>query len=132
MVGSREATPYGEQIVKSFVPKLVRAGISIVSGGALGVDSLAHESAIGAGGHTIVVLGSGVDRPYPRAHEHLFDRVVEAGGAVVSHFPMGTDAAPYTFPQRNEIIAGLSRGLVVVEAKERSGSLITAQLALEM
>lgn len=131
-VGSREATPYGEQIVKSFVPALARAGISIVSGGALGIDSLSHEAAIQANGHTIVVLGSGVDRPYPRAHEHLFDRIVQVGGAVVSHFPMGTDAAPYTFPQRNEIIAALSRGLVVVEAKERSGSLITAQLALEM
>jgi DNA processing protein len=78
------------------------------------------------------VLGSGIDKPYPKVHEHLFDRIVEKGGAVLSHFPVGTPAAPYTFPQRNEIIAGLSRGLVVVEAKERSGSLITAQLALEM
>lgn len=78
------------------------------------------------------MLGSGIDKPYPRTHERLFDRIALKGGAVVSHFSIGTPAAPYTFPQRNEIIAGLSRGLVVVEAKERSGSLITAQLALEM
>lgn len=79
-----------------------------------------------------MVLGSGVDVPYPRTHIHLFDTIVEHGGAVISHFPLGFPAAPYTFPQRNEIIAGLVRGLIVVEAKERSGSLITAQLALEM
>ncbi len=132
MVGSRQATPYGEQIVKSFIPKLVRAGISIVSGGALGIDGLSHETALQYQGHTIVVLGSGIDRPYPRSHEPLFERVIRSGGAVVSQFPIGMEAAPYTFPQRNEIIAGLSRGLIVVEAKEKSGSLITAQLALEM
>lgn len=132
MVGSRESTPYGEQIVKSFVPRLVQSGISIVSGGALGIDGLAHESAMRSGGHTIVVFGSSIDQPYPKSHICLFEKVVASGGALVSHFPIGMAAAPYTFPQRNEIIAGLSRGLIVVEAKEKSGSLITAQIALEM
>ena len=131
MVGARELSSYGISAVRAIIPELVRAGCTIVSGGALGTDAEAHEVALGARGHTIAVLGSGLDLLYPSANKRLFARILESGGALVSEFPLGTRAAPYTFPVRNQTIALVSRGTLVIEARERSGSLITAQAAIE-
>ena len=130
-MGSRESTPYGESIVTAFTPSLVQAGYSIVSGGALGIDAESHRVTLDTGGHTIAVVGCGVDIFYPARHRSLYERILANGGAIVSQFPLSVEARPYMFPMRNEIIAGLSIGVMVVEAREKSGSLITARLALE-
>lgn len=131
IVGSRDATDYGKQTVDFFVPQLIDAGYTIVSGGAYGIDARAHEATIEMGGKTIVVLGSGLAKPYPREHIKLFDRVVEKGGAIVSIFPVMTSAAPGNFPARNRVIAGLSQGCIVVQAASKSGAKITAEFALQ-
>ncbi len=130
VVGSRRPTPYGRHIARRIGERLADAGITVVSGMALGVDGAAHEGALDAGGRTVAVLGCGIDRCYPRGHESLAVSIAERG-AVMTEFPLGTAPAPYHFPQRNRIISGLSRVVVVVEAAARSGSLITARLALE-
>ena len=131
IVGSRDATEYGKQTVDFFVPQLVYSGYTIVSGGAYGIDAWAHEATMKSGGKTIVVLGSGLERPYPREHIKLFKKVVEDGGAIVSIFPVMTSAAPGNFPARNRVIAGLSQGCIVVQAAEKSGARITADFALQ-
>jgi DNA processing protein len=131
VVGTREASSYGISAVKLMVPGLVGKGISIISGGALGIDAEAHAQALTAGGHTVAVLGSGLDQLYPRANLALFGQILEAGGALVSEFTPSTEAAPYTFPIRNQTIALWARWTLVIEARERSGSLITARAAIE-
>jgi DNA processing protein len=128
MVGSRNPTAGGVATARAFSSKFARAGITVTSGLALGIDAACHEGALAGGGLTVAVLGCGLDQIYPKAHESLAERIA-AGGAVVSEFPPGVPPLPEHFPQRNRIIAGLSLGTVVVEAATRSGSLITARLA---
>ncbi|MGH7824486.1 MAG: DNA-processing protein DprA [Candidatus Binatia bacterium] len=130
VVGSRSASEYGRRIARDLSRGLVALGFTVVSGMARGIDGTAHETALDAGGRTIAVLGSGVDRAYPPEHERLYHRICEQG-AVVSEFPLGTRPVAFNFPARNRLIAGLSLGVVVVEATEKSGSLITAALAAE-
>lgn len=131
LVGSRKANRYGETAIQTLVSPLVQAGWRIVSGGALGADSMAHEAALQARGTTISVLGSGLLRLYPRTNLRLFERIVAAGGALVSSFPLTQEALPGNFPARNRIIAGMSKGCVVIQAAQKSGARITALFALE-
>ena len=131
IVGSRRPTGYGLRMAERLAGDLAARGVTIVSGLARGVDTGAHRGALGAGGRTLAVLGSGVDIVYPPENRGLA-REVMAAGAVVSQFPMGTPPLPQHFPIRNRVIAGLTLGTVVVEAAERSGALITARLAGEI
>lgn len=131
MVGSRHATPSGLQNTQQFANYMSRSGFVITSGLALGIDAAAHMACINAGGKTIAVMGTGIDRIYPTRHAALADSILETGGALVSEFPIGTPAAASNFPLRNRIISGLSLGVLVVEAARKSGSLITATTALE-
>jgi DNA processing protein len=133
IVGTRKYTSYGQQAVENITKDLVRNNITIISGLALGIDALAHLATLEAGGKTIAVLGSGLDRQslYPSQNRYLADKIVSAGGAVISEFPLGTAPLKYNFPQRNRIISGLSLGTLVIEAAEKSGALITATYALE-
>ena len=129
IVGSRKATPYGKMAASRISTDLARSGIVVVSGLAYGIDSAAHAAAVKEG-ETIAVLGNGIDVTYPRANARLFEEVKEHG-CLISELPFGTQPQKWTFPKRNRIIVGLSMGVVVVEAAHRSGSLITARLALE-
>ena len=129
-MGTRKATPYGLNVTQFLSRDLAAAGISIVSGLARGIDAAAHNAALQAGGRTIAVLGSGVDVIYPSEHRMLADRIA-AHGAVVSEYPMGTPPNRENFPVRNRIISGLSAAVIVVEASVKSGSLITARMAME-
>jgi DNA processing protein len=130
VVGSRNMSPYGRRLAGELGRDLARAGVSLVSGLARGVDAQAHRAALEAGGHSVGVLGCGLDVAYPREHRGLIEQMA-ASGAVVSEFPLGTQPAPAHFPVRNRVISGLSRAVVVVEAGIKSGSLITARHALE-
>jgi DNA processing protein len=130
IVGARACSPYGAHVARSLGRELGAAGLVVVSGLARGVDGEAHRGVLEAGGTTVGVLGCGVDRDYPAAHRDLAGLICERG-LVVSEYAPGVEPAPWRFPARNRIIAGLSRAVVVVEARERSGALITADLALE-
>ena len=130
IVGSRSASDYGRRVARDLARGLASLGFTVVSGMARGIDGTAHESALQAGGRTIAVLGSGVERAYPPEHAGLYRRISE-NGAVISELPVGTRPMAFNFPARNRLISGLSLGVVVVEATEKSGSLITAALALE-
>ena len=130
IVGSRSASEYGRRVARDLARGLVSLGFTVVSGMARGIDGSAHESALQSGGRTIAVLGSGVERAYPAEHETLYRRIGE-NGAVLSELPIGTRPLAFNFPARNRLISGLSLGVVVVEATEKSGSLITATLAVE-
>jgi len=130
VVGTRSASVYGRQVTGELVGELVRNRITIASGLARGIDAIAHQSALAAGGRTIAVLGSGLDIIYPSEHASLAKQIVE-NGALVSEYPLGTRPRPEYFPQRNRILSGLSLGVLVIEAGEKSGALLTAQHALE-
>ncbi|MDQ6627972.1 MAG: DNA-processing protein DprA [Pseudomonadota bacterium] len=130
VVGSRNPTAQGLENARAFAAHLSHAGLTIVSGLALGIDGAAHEGGLEGKGSTIAVVGTGLDRVYPARHRKLAHRIAEAG-VIVSEFAIGTPALPEHFPVRNRIIAGLSRGTLVVEAALQSGSLITARLAAE-
>lgn len=130
VVGSRRASGYGIMTTRRLAAELAREGVAIVSGMARGVDTAAHRGALENGGRTVGVLGSGVDVPYPPENGELF-AVMAAQGGLVSEFPLGTLPLAENFPRRNRIISGICRGVLVVEATEKSGSLITAQCALE-
>jgi DNA processing protein len=130
IVGSRNPSAQGLDNARAFATHLSRAGYSVVSGLALGIDGAAHEGGLQGAGSTIAVVGTGLDRVYPKRHLELARRIA-AHGAIVSEFSLGMPALPVNFPQRNRIIAGLARGTLVVEAALQSGSLITARLAAE-
>ena len=130
IVGSRAATAYALEMSKRIACDLATAGITVVSGLARGVDSAAHRATLAARGQTVGVLGCGIDRIYPAEHDELA-RAIEGSGAVVSEFPPGVPPLPHHFPMRNRIISGLSVAVVVVEAPEKSGALITASAAAE-
>jgi len=131
IVGSRRATPYGLEVAERLGAALGARGVTVVSGLARGIDSAAHRGALESGGRTIAVLGSGVDVIYPPENRRLAGMIVEAG-ALISQFAPGTRPLPYHFPERNRVIAGLALGVVVVEAAEKSGALITAGFAAEL
>ena len=132
VVGSRRMSSYGYSVIESLVPPLCFAGLTIVSGLAFGVDAAAHKAVVSARGRAIAVLASGVDRLTPTANAKLGQTIISDGlGAIISEFPLGTDPQPFYFPRRNRIISGLSLGVLVIEAADKSGSLITAHSALE-
>ena len=130
IVGARACSPYGRQVARRVARELAGAGLVVVSGLARGVDAEAHRGALESGGVTVAVLGCGIDRDYPAANRELARQVV-AAGLIVSEYPPGVEPAPWRFPARNRIVAGLCAATVVVEARERSGALITADFALE-
>jgi DNA processing protein len=132
IVGSRKFSPYGEQVAFGFAKNLAESGITVVSGMAMGIDTFAHKGALLGKGKTIAILGNGLDEKniYPRANLNL-SRQITQNGMLLSEYPLGTPAGPLTFPARNRLVAGLSLGTLVVEAGEKSGALITAQMALD-
>ncbi len=131
IVGSRSPSPGGRSNATAFAASLARAGFTITSGLALGVDIAAHQGALSVQGKTIAILGTGIDQIYPQRHLPMARQIAASGGAVVTEFPFGTAPIPANFPQRNRIISGLSAGVLVVEAAVKSGSLITARYALQ-
>ncbi|MFH1375203.1 MAG: DNA-processing protein DprA [Patescibacteria group bacterium] len=131
VVGSRVTSSYGRQATVELTRGLAQAGIVIVSGLAIGIDTVAHQAALDCGGRTVAVLGNGIDQIYPPRNRQLAKDILGKGGAIISEYPIGREPAAYNFPQRNRIIAGLSRGVLVTEARERSGALITTQIGLE-
>ena len=130
IVGARACSPYGAQVARMLGRELAAAGLVVVSGLARGIDGEAHRGALDAGGLTVAVLGCGIDRDYPAAHAELARRICQRG-LIVSEYEPGVEPAPWRFPARNRIIAGLTAVTVIVEARERSGALITADFALE-
>lgn len=131
IVGARKATAYGINAAKSIAEGLAREGVVIISGGARGIDSVSHMGALSAGAPTCAVLACGLDVTYPPENRNLFQKIVDGGGTLLSEYPLGTRPLGRQFPARNRIIAGMSRGVLVTEAAERSGSLITSDFALE-
>lgn len=133
VVGSRKYTSYGREACERIIAGLAGYPIVIVSGLAMGIDGIAHRAALDAGLHTIAVPGSGLDQSviYPRTHLGLAKEIVENGGALLSEYEPDFKATPWSFPQRNRIMAGLSQGVLIIEAEEKSGTLITARMALD-
>lgn len=131
VIGSRKAGSYAREVAAAFVPPLSERGWSIISGGALGADSIAHEQALASGAHTVAILGSGLLCPYPYSNKKLFERIAQSGGAVISSFPLRMQPVPGNFPARNRIISGMSQACLVLQAAERSGASITAHCALD-
>lgn len=133
IVGSRQLSLYGKQATPTLAAELAQAGLTIISGLAKGIDTLAHQAALEVGGRTVAVLGCGIDSQsvYPYSNRNLAEEISRSGGAVIGEFPIGTQPLPQHFPQRNRIISGLSKGILVIEATQKSGALITARDALE-
>lgn len=130
VVGSRRATAHGKRTAHWLASSLSKLGVTVISGLAMGIDAAAHQGALEGYGKTIAIVGTGMDQIYPARNRHL-DQIIRSEGVLVSEFPLGTSPRPHHFPQRNRIIAGMSLATVVVEAQTRSGSLVTARLALE-
>lgn len=131
IVGSRAVSPYGQQVTRQFATQLAERGITIISGLAYGVDSIAHEAALEAGGKTIAVLPGSVDTIYPRQHEQLAQRILAQGGALISEYPPGTSVMKHHFIERNRLIAGLADAVLIPEAALKSGSIHTANFAID-
>lgn len=131
VVGSRKVTVYGRQVTQQLAGEAARRGIVIVSGLALGVDGLAHQAALENGGKTIAVLPSGLDKIYPATHHQLAKRILEKGGVLITEYPSGTEPFKTNFIARNRIVSGISDGVLITEAAEKSGTLHTANFALE-
>ena len=131
IVGSRKISLYSKNVIDQIIPPLIKEDIQIVSGLALGVDKYAHQQALKNKGKTLAVLGCGIDTIYPVAHTSLAKEILESGGTIVSEFLPGTEARPENFPIRNRIVSGLSKGVLVVQANQKSGSIITAHQGLE-
>ena len=131
IVGCRDNTEYGKKAATYFSYNLAKQNINIISGLAKGIDSFAHIGALQAEGKTIAVVGNGLDTVYPKENEDLVKRIINQGGAIISEYPIGTKPEKEHFPARNRIISGLSKAIIVVEAKEKSGSLITVDFAIE-
>jgi DNA processing protein len=131
VVGTRKITQYGRDVTEMFTESLVHAGFTIVSGLAMGVDAVAHQTTLDNGGKTIAVLGCGVDCCYPVENEKLYDDILASGGAIISEVPLGMSATIGTFPARNRIVAGMSQGVLVTEGTADSGALITANFGIE-
>lgn len=130
IVGSRRATPYGRTIAHKLARELVGHGLTIISGGAVGIDAAAHQGALDGGGRTLAIIGCGLDVDYPQANRAMFDKIA-AQGAIISEYPFGSQPEAWRFPQRNRVISGIAQGVLVVEAPESSGALNTVRHALE-
>ena len=130
VIGSRRCTTYGRKVARTLARDFVRSGVAVVSGLARGIDGEAHRGVIEAGGVTMAVLGNGLDLCYPPEHDRLSEKILEKG-VLLSEYPPGTEPARYRFPERNRLISGFSRGVVVVEAGKRSGTMITVNTALD-
>ena len=131
IIGSRKYTEYGKKATEYFSYNLAKAGITIVSGLAKGIDSFSHIGTLSAKGKTIAVIGSGLDKIYPKENIELARQIVKRGGLIISEYSLGTEPKPNHFPERNRIISGLSKGVIVTEAREKSGALITVEFALD-
>lgn len=131
VIGTRMPSVYGRELAEAFSQGLVGAGLNVISGLAYGIDTIAHKTTIEQKGKTIAVLGSGIDRIYPRVNTFLADQIVDTGGAVISEFPPGTKPDYMNFPVRNRVVSGLSLGVLVVETGLTGGSMITARLAID-
>jgi len=131
IVGSRHATPYGKGVSERFGRELAGQGVTVVSGGAVGIDAAAHRGAVAAGGRTAAVLGCGLDVDYPKDNRDLFEKIIESGGALISEYTLGAQPESWRFPLRNRVISGMCLGVLVVEAPQKSGALITSQYAAE-
>ncbi|PIY59746.1 DNA-protecting protein DprA [Candidatus Wolfebacteria bacterium CG_4_10_14_0_8_um_filter_37_11] len=131
IVGTRKAGIAGRRFAKELARKLTELGVIVVSGLAMGIDTAAHEGAVLAGGKTIAVLANGLDKIYPAQNENLAEKILELGGALISEYPAGTKSFKNNFLERNRIVSGLSIATIVIEAPERSGSIVTARLAAE-
>jgi len=131
IVGCRECSQYGKNVTNELAYNISKQNINIVSGLAKGIDGIAHKSSISAGGKTIAVLGNGLDTVYPSENIMLAKEILQKGGAIISEYPLGEKPHKNNFPERNRIVSGISKGIIVVEAKEKSGTLITVDFALE-
>ena len=131
IVGSRDCSDYGKSMALSFAYLLAKNGVAVISGLAKGIDSAAHIGALQSEGKTIAVIGTGIDLVYPKENKALMEEIIKKGGTIISEYPLGTKPNKENFPRRNRIISGLSDGVLVIEAREKSGALITVDYALE-
>ena len=133
VVGTRKFSNYGQQVTEDIVSQLAKNNITIISGLALGIDAIAHKACLDAGGQTIAILGSGADKQcvYPSSNRYIAEKIIASGGGIISEYPIGTNPTKFSFPMRNRIVSGLSRAVLVIEAPESSGALITARYALD-
>ncbi len=131
IVGCRQASTYGKKVAQYFSYYLSKKGMTIISGLAKGIDSQAHIGAMKAKGITIGVIGSGLDMVYPKGNQYLYDSIIKENGAIISEYPLGMNPLKMNFPARNRIISGMSKGVLVIEAKKKSGTLLTVDFALE-